>query len=1402
MAVNLDSSTIANNLDQLGSLLKGFKVPYFSTLVAGINSAEEALKIANADVDNVLATLDQQIDGIAGNNFVGSGNSLALNFGKTLNSNFGSGLPSVSADFSLAWSLNNSSTQTAVFSNLKLNSLFGKDSFVTNILGQVKTALKPIKPLIGALERNINLFTNEFPDGFQQSKDSLLDPDKDGKITVLDILQVANKFAPPEYGINPTSLNTLVKFVQETNSVLELAETVEKVGSKPIPLTGSFIYDSSKQLFLPSGTSNAEIDDSSLKTALGKLSNFNLNILNPEASFNLFLGKPDVDLFTYTLPKVSFKSPIGLKEAIQIPIVIPLLNATLGVKFDASIDLGFGFDTRGINNLQNNPTDAFNGFYVLDVNGKLNPEIRLDGAFSFGLKLGNDSLGAAVRGGANIGVEAGFFLATNQNGKLYFSDIQPDNLFGEIKGQVYAELEASADLNIGGALKSAVEQGVLGQVKLASAATGYLRKITKEAGILGEGFELLDKGVGAVKKVAESTWNFVTGGGDDEPSGSSTVLFEVKTPRQELWSFGISKQGSSDTEIPILATPAGDQLLLNIGTRAQERKYGDVEDKGEVFTVGTSNGLLQVSAFGYTQPYSVLAQIVAIAGNGNDLVTIDASVSAKLDGGVGNDKLYGGSQNDTLDGGENDDYLEGRAGVDLLFGRSGNDSLKGGDGNDELFGGSDSDRLYGDAGGDALFGEDGLDYLYGGIGNDSLNGGNQNDELFGDVGQDTLRGGNGNDYLDGGLENDWLYGDDGQDILWGGDGNDYLNGGLKNDLLLGEAGNDTLEGGQGSDLLSGDVGSDFLSGGSGDDYLYGDADEDTLLGESGNDLIDGGSEADVVSYVTSPSSAIVNIDETSSYNNVAYPFDLEPSFTIAAGTALDGFGNTDTLRNLENITGSNYSDVLIGNALSNILNGLAGNDLLVGNGGDDTLDGGDGIDTVSYRRSSNSSNIGVSVDLSQGTGFDGIDGLDTLRNVENIIGSRFADRLTGNSQANTILGGDGNDIIDGKEGSDRLFGENGNDEIFGGSGDDYLVGGTGSGWFSDILDGGSGNDTASYITAASGVAASLAERTGWQGDATGDKFISIENLEGSFYNDTLVGDGGNNILSGLAGNDNLEGRAGNDTLEGGSGNDALWGNDGNDVLNGGDGIDTLVGDLGNDSLDGGKGNDRLEGGLGNDILQDLDGDNRLDAGEGNNIIRAGSGNDTIISGPGNDVIDAGNGNNDIRAGEGVNQITAGSGNDVIYGGASRDVIFSGAGNDQIFAAEGANTIDAGSGNDKIYAGAGDDLIYGGLGDDTISAADGNNTIYGGAGQNTITGGSGRDLFVLAFGGSNTINQFNLGKDLLGLSGGLSFGQLAIAKKSKNGESFTEVSIAGTSNVLAILKGVKASSLTSAAFSVV
>ncbi|KQS71400.1 hypothetical protein ASG39_21400 [Rhizobium sp. Leaf371] len=62
-------------------------------------------------------------------------------------------------------------------------------------------------------------------------------------------------------------------------------------------------------------------------------------------------------------------------------------------------------------------------------------------------------------------------------------------------------------------------------------------------------------------------------------------------------------------------------------------------------------------------------------------------------------------------------------------------------------------------------------------------------------------------------------------------------------------------------------------------------------------------------------------------------------------------------------------------------------------------------------------------------------------------------------------------------------------------------------------------DTASYADATAAVTASLGDATINLGDAKGDKYISIENLTGSNFNDTLSGDKAANVINGGKGND-------------------------------------------------------------------------------------------------------------------------------------------------------------------------------------------------------------------------------------------------------------------------------------------
>jgi len=182
--------------------------------------------------------------------------------------------------------------------------------------------------------------------------------------------------------------------------------------------------------------------------------------------------------------------------------------------------------------------------------------------------------------------------------------------------------------------------------------------------------------------------------------------------------------------------------------------------------------------------------------------------------------------------------------------------------------------------------------------------------------------------------------------------------------------------------------------------------------------------------------------------------------------------------------------------------------------------GGGGNDTANYAGSA----AGVTVSLAGGTASGGDAAGDSLSDIENIIGSGQADRLTGDAGNNTLSGGGGDDL---------LLGGDGLDELLGGLGDDTLNGGAGA----DVLNGGDGIDTADYSATSNAVTINLSNGTGLGGEAQGDTLISIERVVGSSGDDMLRGDQSGNIFVGGSGNDLFRGAAGVDSYTGGAGND-------------------------------------------------------------------------------------------------------------------------------------------------------------------------------------------------------------------------------------------------------------------------
>lgn len=382
-------------------------------------------------------------------------------------------------------------------------------------------------------------------------------------------------------------------------------------------------------------------------------------------------------------------------------------------------------------------------------------------------------------------------------------------------------------------------------------------------------------------------------------------------------------------------------------------------------------------------------RLVGLPGNDN------------LNGYSGNDTVEGGDGNDRIDGGYGDDVLLGGAGRDWFgFDDDSNDTIDGGvvadraDYTDSNW--IDASFISGSGlivdmrgiSGDGSQGSGTASYIGGGTTTFSninrVITGSLDDLILGSSAHinEVFQGGLGDDTIDGGAidpvaqdnNNRVQYSnapfavmvDLAAGIAAGGDGNDTLIninqvlGSAYDDVLLGSdsfltehfegmAGNDTIEGRGGHDIVrylsasygvvvdlatgsasgffAGDLGTDTLLdiegvvGSTYEDSLFGGAADESFQGYKGNDSIDGGGGIDRVDYTWSTSAVTVD---------------------LAAGTASDGFGGSDILRNLEGVRGSNFNDRVIGNAADNVLEGRAGDDALIGGAGNDTIFGGDG----------------------------------------------------------------------------------------------------------------------------------------------------------------------------------------------------------------------------------------------------------------------------------------------------------------------------------------------------------------------------------------------------------------------------------------------------------------------------
>ncbi len=263
-----------------------------------------------------------------------------------------------------------------------------------------------------------------------------------------------------------------------------------------------------------------------------------------------------------------------------------------------------------------------------------------------------------------------------------------------------------------------------------------------------------------------------------------------------------------------------------------------------------------------------------------------------------------------------------------------------------------------------------------------------------------------------------------------------------------------------------------------------------------------------------------------------------------------------------------------------------------------------------------------------------------------------------------------------------LFGEDGADSLTGGPGDDFIEPGAGL----DVPKGGGGRDRISFDDGRPGpVAFNLG--VGGTGVDGGEDDEGFEDVTGTPFGDTIVGDAGPNDIDGLGGVDSLDGFIGNDVLDGGGGDDAsLSGDENDDVLIGGGGV--------TDQVTGGSGSDTVS-------YEDRTGGVAIDAGTG---VLPGvttfSSIETVRGTSGDDTLTGALPPNSITGFEG------GPGDDGLVGNGAANVLDGGAGKDSVSGAGGADLLSGGTQDDAVVGGAGSDTMLLGAGDDSFAADEG------------------------------------------------------------------------------------------------
>lgn len=359
-------------------------------------------------------------------------------------------------------------------------------------------------------------------------------------------------------------------------------------------------------------------------------------------------------------------------------------------------------------------------------------------------------------------------------------------------------------------------------------------------------------------------------------------------------------------------------------------------------------------------------------------------------------------------------------------------------------------------------------------------------------GDTILIGGDGGNYIVGGAGYAWIQGGAGDNYLKGGSGKTVLVGGSGHNMLVAGSGDTVLIGGSGNNqpvwgvsATPGGVSVNNFGG------LWGGAGNNTFIaGSGGTDAYASGSNKNL--FIARENGQWNWFGGSGSNNWVSYQ-----NFThgvTADLTNANPFSWDANAKALPSVYVDNVQN-LIGAPFASYLKSGVGGGILEGGGvGGNTFVGGGGTTTVSFANSTGGVYVDLSANIAYGAGATG----DTFSNIQNIIGSNYADELRG-LPGSVLTGGVGNEVFD-----------------FSGGGNAY--------------NGGSGFNTVDYSTATASVYADLTGGNGYVAGLAGDTYVNISKIVGSPFGSNVIGKAQGATFVATGGASTFSGQGG-DTIE-------------------------------------------------------------------------------------------------------------------------------------------------------------------------------------------------------------------------------------------------------------------------------